>query len=301
MRLFLPDSVKMMFASMSLPDDQPISAKLLSNSIEKAQKNIESAHYGQRKHTLQFDDVMNSQREIIYGERNKVLEGIDMHETVENMIKDTVENAVMMYMHGEETEEDRKALENYIMQIFDIEYKIEDKKQNKVTEEVKELALKKFAEKEEEFGEEQFRKFERYVILRTVDDKWMEHLETMEQLKASVNLRAYGQKDPVTEYRMESYDIFNEMSEKIKENVTRVVLHQSKVTEEQTNTANLAKATEMIRKMIAARNAQAQNQANTSGNSRQPVVNSSKKVGRNEPCPCGSGKKYKKCCGANEQ
>ena len=300
MRIFGSDRIKLMASTLQLPEDQPISMKMLTNAIETAQKNIESAHYGQRKHTLQFDDVMNSQRTIIYGERMKVLEGIDMHETVENMIKDTVENAVMMYMHGDESQEDRNALENYIRQIFDIEYKVETKDQNKVTEEVKELALKKFAEKEEEFGEEQFRKFERYVILRTVDDKWMEHLETMEQLKSSVNLRVYGQKDPVTEYRMESYDIFNEMSEKIKENVARVVLHQSKVTEEQTNTANLAKATEMIKKMIAARNAQAQNQANTSAKTNQPVVNSSRKVGRNEPCPCGSGKKYKKCCGANE-
>jgi len=299
MRIFGSDRIKMMASTLQLPEDQPISMKMLTNAIETAQKNIEAAHYGQRKHTLQFDDVMNSQREIIYGERMKVLEGIDMHETVENMIKETAENAVYAYMHGDESEEDRKALENYINQIFDIEYTIETKNQNKVLDELKDLAVAKLKEKEAEFGEEQFRKFERFVILRTVDDKWMEHLETMDQLKSSVNLRAYGQKDPVTEYRMESYDIFNEMSEKIKENVARVVLHQSKVTEEQTNTANLAKTTEMLKKIMAARNAQAQNQANTSGKS-QPVVNSSKKVGRNDLCPCGSGKKYKKCCGANE-
>ena len=299
MRIFGSDRIKMMAATLQLPEDQPISMKMLTNAIETAQKNIEAAHYGQRKHTLQFDDVMNSQRSIIYAERNKVLDGLDMKETVENMIKDTVDNAVLSYMHGDESEEDRKALENYIKQIFDVEYKIETKDSAIVSEDVKELALKKYKEKEEEFGEEQFRRFERFVILRTVDDKWMEHLETMEQLKGSVNLRAYGQKDPVTEYRIESYDIFNEMSEKIKENVARVVLHQSKVSEEQTNQANLAKATELIKKLMAARNMQAQNQANTSGKS-QPVVNSSKKVGRNDPCPCGSGKKYKKCCGVNE-
>ena len=300
MRIFGSDRIKMMAATLQMPEDQPISMKMLTGAIETAQKNIEAAHYGQRKHTLQFDDVMNSQREIIYGERNKVLEGLDMRETIQNMIRDTVDNAIYMYMNGDETEADRNALENYVKQIFDIDYKIETKDQNKVAEKLKELAIEKYKEKEEEFGEEQFRKFERFVILRTVDEKWMEHLETMDQLKSSVNLRAYGQKDPVTEYRMESYDIFNEMSEKIKENVTRVILHQSKVTEEQTNTANLAKATEMLRKIMAARNAQAQNQANTSGKS-QPVVNSSKKVGRNDLCPCGSGKKYKKCCGANEQ
>jgi len=299
MRIFGSDRIKMMAATLQLPEDQPISMKMLTNAIETAQKNIEAAHYGQRKHTLQFDDVMNSQRSIIYAERNKVLDGLDMKETVENMIKDTVDNAVLSYMHGDESEEDRKALENYIKQIFDVEYKIETKDSAIVSEDVKELALKKYKEKEEEFGEEQFRRFERFVILRTVDDKWMEHLETMEQLKGSVNLRAYGQKDPVTEYRIESYDIFNEMSEKIKENVARVVLHQSKVSEEQTNQANLAKATELIKKLMAARNMQAQNQANTSGKN-QPVVNSTKKVGRNDPCPCGSGKKYKKCCGQSE-
>lgn len=300
MRIFGSDRIKTVAATLQLPEDTPITMKMLTNAIETAQKNIESQHYAARKRTLQFDDVMNSQREIVYGERRKVLDGIDMHETIENMIKDIVESTVSMYMSVDDgIAEDKKALENSIYQIFDIEYKIENKKSKDVINELKEIALKKFKEKEEEFGEEQFRKFERYVMLRTVDDKWMEHLETMEQLKSSVNLRAYGQKDPVTEYRMESYDIFNEMSEKIKENVVRVVLHQSKITEEQTNTANLAKATEMIRKLMAARNMQAQNQANTSGKN-QPVVNSTKKVGRNEPCPCGSGKKYKKCCGQSE-
>ena len=299
MRIFGSDRIKTVAATLQLPEDTPITMKMLTNAIETAQKNIESQHYAARKRTLQFDDVMNSQREIVYGERRKVLDGIDMHETIENMIKDIVESTVSMYMSVDDgIAEDKKALENSIYQIFDIEYKIENKKSKDVINELKEIALKKFKEKEEEFGEEQFRKFERYVMLRTVDDKWMEHLETMEQLKSSVNLRAYGQKDPVTEYRMESYDIFNEMSEKIKENVVRVVLHQSKITEEQTNTANLAKATEMIRKLMAARNMQAQNQANTSGKN-QPVVNSTKKVGRNEPCPCGSGKKYKQCCGKN--
>ena len=299
MRIFGSDRIKTVAATLQLPEDTPITMKMLTNAIETAQKNIESQHYAARKRTLQFDDVMNSQREIVYGERRKVLDGIDMHETIENMIKDIVESTVSMYMSVDDgIAEDKKALENSIYQIFDIEYKIENKKSKDVINELKEIALKKFKEKEEEFGEEQFRKFERYVMLRTVDDKWMEHLETMEQLKSSVNLRAYGQKDPVTEYRMESYDIFNEMSEKIKENVVRVILHQSKITEEQTNTANLAKATEMIRKLMAARNMQAQNQANTSGKN-QPVVNSTKKVGRNEPCPCGSGKKYKQCCGKN--
>ncbi len=286
MRLFGQDRMKPLIEV--LPEDEKISAGILTSSIERAQKAIEAQHYAARKHVLQFDDVMNSQRQIIYEQRRKVLDGVDRHETVEKMIKETIESAVMMYMHGDAKAEDQKSLENYIKQTFDVDYTVETHDQNKVIEDVEELALKKLNEKEEEFGQEQFRKFERYVILRTVDDKWMEHLETMEQLKASVNLRAYGQKDPVTEYRMESYDIFNEMTAKVRETVSRVVLHQSKVTEEQTNTANLAKATELIKKIMAVRNAQVQNQANTSGKP-QPVVNSTKKVGRNEQCPCRLG------------
>ena len=159
------------------------------------------------------------------------------------------------------------------------------------------MAINKLHEKEAEFGEEQFRSFERFVILRSVDDKWMEHLETMEQLKDSANLQAYGQKDPIVQYRNESYEIFNEMSASIKENVARICLHQSRVTEEQTNTANLKKATDMIKKVIAARQAEAQNASSGSGKPQPIRVDQSQKVGRNDPCPCGSGKKYKNCCG----
>jgi len=295
MRIFGPDRFKPVVAM--LPDDQPISMKMLTGAIETAQKNIEAAHYSQRKHTLQYDEVMNDQREIIYGERLKVLEGQDMHETVENMIKDTVSSGVNSFIHGDEENEDRKALENYIETIFDIKYDTAGKEAEDIISELQELAVNKLNEKEEDFGVDQFKKFERFVILRTVDDKWMEHLETMEQLKGAVNLQAYGQKDPIVQYRIESYDIFNEMSEKIKENVARIVLHQSKVTEEQTNTANLAKATSIIKRAIEVRQAQAQNQANQSGKSQPVQAKKEDKVGPNDPCPCGSGKKYKKCCG----
>ena len=299
MRLFGSDRMKMMVASMKVPEDMPLKMGFLTKAIERAQKNIESMHYSARKHVLQFDDVMNKQREIIYGQRMRVLEGEDMHETVENMIKETVEENVYSYIHADSSDESAKALENYIKQTFDIDYKIEDHDPDAIAEEVKKLAVEKLHQKEEEFGEEQFRSFERFVILRSVDDKWMEHLETMEQLKDSANLQAYGQKDPIVQYRNESYDIFNEMSASIKENVARICLHQSKVTEEQTNTANLKKATDMIRKVIAARQAEAQNVSSNSGKSQPVKVDKSQKVGRNDPCPCGSGKKYKNCCGKN--
>ena len=299
LRLYGQDTMKqkLSFLVNSWPEDQPLAAGLLSSAIERAQKTIESMHYSARKHVLQFDDVMNKQREIIYGQRLKVLEGADMHETVQNMIKETVENAVYSYLHDDSGEEGTKAFENYVMQTFDIDYHVEGKGQEEVLEELKDLALNKLDEKERDFGEDQFRKFERFVILRTVDDKWMEHLETMEQLKDSANLQAYGQKDPIVQYRNESYDIFNEMSDSIRENVARVCLHQSKVTEEQTNTANLAKATDMIKRIIAMRQAEAQNQK--SSDTKSQPAKAEKKVGRNDPCPCGSGKKYKNCCGKN--
>ena len=299
MRLFASDRMKAMVTTLNLPDDQPLTVSFLTKAIEKAQKNIESMHYSARKHVLQFDDVMNKQRESIYSQRLRVLEGEDMHETVEKMIKETVESAVYSYLHADSSDDSIKALENYIEQTFDIQYKVGDKDADTVNEELSKLAIDKLAEKEKEFGEEQFRKFERFVILRTVDDKWMDHLETMEQLKDSANLQAYGQKDPIVAYRNESYGIFNDMTDSIKENVARVCLHQSKVTEEQTNTANLAKATDMIKKIIAARQAQAQNQAANDTKAQPVKVDKSKKVGRNDPCPCGSGKKYKNCCGRN--
>ncbi len=299
MRLFGSDRMKMMVGSLNVPEDQPLTVNFLTKAIERAQKNIESMHYSARKHVLQFDDVMNKQRENIYSQRLRVLEGEDMHETVEKMIKETVESAVYSYLHADSSDDAKEALENYIYQTFDIEYKVEDKDANLVNDEVSALALDKLALKEKEFGEEQFRKFERYVILRTVDDKWMDHLETMEQLKDSANLQAYGQKDPILQYRNESYGIFNDMTDSIKENVARVCLHQSKVSEEQTNTANLAKATDLIKKIIAQRQAEAQSNG-SSDTKKQPIrVDKSQKVGRNDPCPCGSGKKYKNCCGKN--
>ena len=296
MRIFGSDRMKMMVSTLKVPEDQPLTIGFLTKAIERAQKQVESMHYSARKHVLQYDDVMNQQRTIIYGQRHRVLEGEDMHDTVESMIKETVDSAAFSYIHSDATKDSISSFENYIKQTLDIDYKVEKDDPEKVADEVKELAIKKLAEKEQEFGEEQFRKFERFVILRTVDDKWMEHLETMEQLKDSANLQAYGQKDPILQYRNESYDIFNEMSDSIRENVARVCLHQSRVTEEQTNTANLAKATEIIKKVIAARQAEAQNASKGSGES-TTVKNSNKKVGRNDPCPCGSGKKDKHCCG----
>jgi preprotein translocase subunit SecA len=299
MRLFGSDRMKAMVSTLNVPEDQPLVMGFLTKAIERAQKNIESMHYSARKHVLQFDDVMNKQRENIYSQRLRVLEGEDMHETVEKMIKETVESAVYSYLHADSSDDAKEALENYIYQTFDIEYKVENKDADLVNDEVSMLALDKLASKEKEFGEEQFRKFERFVILRTVDDKWMDHLETMEQLKDSANLQAYGQKDPIVQYRNESYGIFNDMTDAIKENVARVCLHQSKVSEEQTNTANLAKATDILKRIIAQRQAEAQSNG-SSDTKRQPIrVDKSQKVGRNDPCPCGSGKKYKNCCGKN--
>ncbi len=299
MRLFGSDRMKSMVAMLNVQEDQPLTQAFLTKAIERAQKNIESIHYSARKHVLQFDDVMNSQREIIYSQRRRVLEGEDMHDTVVSMISDTVQSAVYSYLHEDASKEGISAFENYVKQTFDIDYKVEETDQEKVLSEIKELALNKLEEKENEFGVDHFRKFERYVILRSVDDKWMEHLETMEQLKDSANLQAYGQKDPIVQYRNESYDIFNEMSDNIRENVARVCLHQSMVSDEQTNTANLARATETIKRIIAARQAEAQNASNNQGGSQPVVKSASQKVGRNDPCPCGSGKKYKNCCGKN--
>ncbi|MBO5179329.1 MAG: preprotein translocase subunit SecA [Clostridia bacterium] len=290
MRLFGAEKMQNIVSALQIPEDMPLEAKMMTGTIETAQKSVESRNFSIRKHVLQFDDVMNMQREKIYNERNQVLDGTDMRETVLKMLANSVDNIVDMHVSPETTEIEKEEFEKYVQKIFGIEYKVETKNNEKVREDVKKLAEEKYKEKEEELGAEELRKYERYVILKTVDAKWMDHIDAMDQLKQGVNLRAYGQRDPVTEFKYESYDMFNEMTASIEEEVIRTILHSRKVQEQEN------KLPDIMKKLMT--NLEAAKAATTEKS--QPKVNKGEKVGRNDPCPCGSGKKYKKCCGANE-
>ena len=292
MKLFGGERIQMVADMIKMDEDMPLEMKMLTSTIANAQKNVESIHYGARKNTLQYDDIMNDQRKLIYKDRRKVLDGKDMKEEITKMITDTIESIVDSYFGIDTVTENEEEFINYIRNTLGIDYALDaSMKPEQIKDELTEKALEIYEAKEAEIGAKQLRELERIIILRTVDSKWIDHLDAMDQLKEGVRLRGYAQKDPVVEFRMESYDVFNEMTAGIAENVVRAVMHIQKRNENMER-VNLIK--QMITNMNAAANAGAEKA--------KPKVNSSKeKVGRNDPCPCGSGKKYKKCCGANEQ
>ena len=291
MKLFGGDRIQAVANMIKMDEDMPLEMGMLTNTIETAQKNVESMHYGARKNTLQYDDIMNDQRKIIYKDRRKVLDGTNMKEDIIKMIEHTIEGVVDSYFGIDVSTENEKEFTMYVRNLLGIEYELDaSKSPEEIKEELVEEALKIYEAKEQEVGAEQLREIERIIILRTVDTKWIDHLDAMEQLKQGVRLRGYAQKDPVVEFRMESYDVFNEMTAGIAETVVRSIMHIQKRNE------NMERVN-VIRQMITNMNAA----ANAAAEKAKPKVKSAKeKVGRNDPCPCGSGKKYKKCCGANE-
>ena len=288
MRLFGGDRLTRLVETMNMPDDEPLEHGLLTRTIEGAQKKVEGNNFGIRKHVLQYDDVMNKQREIIYGERRKVLEGESLKEDIANMVKSLIETNIELYTNGSQYPEewDLEGLENYFVKIFDLEKgflnkeDIESVTKEVLIEDILQKAQEKYAKKEEEFGEEKFREVERIILLQVVDSKWMDHIDAMDQLRQGIGLRAYGQEDPVRSYQMEGFDMFEEMTASIWEETVGLLYHVE-------NPEN------MERKRVAKVTA-----SNRGGSQvvNKPVVKG-EKIGRNDPCPCGSGKKYKKCCG----
>ena len=277
-----------MAAAMNMPEDMPLEMKMLTNAIETAQKNVESMNFAARKNVLQYDDVMNEQRKIIYSQRRQVLDGMDLKSEIIKMIENTVNSTVDSYFGIHNETENVDEFLNYLRTALDVEYDLgKGKSPEKIKEEITDLVLEKYKQKEEEIGAEQLRELERIILLRTVDAKWMDHLDAMDQLKEAVRLEAYAQRDPVVEFKYESYDVFNAMTADIAETVVRTLLHVHKRNENMQR-VNLVKT--MITNLNAAQNAGGDDKA-------KPKVNSTKKVGRNDPCPCGSGKKYKQCCG----
>ena len=290
MRLFGSERLMNVFNSLGVPEDQEIQHKLLSKAIENAQKKIENNNFGIRKNLLDFDQVMNDQREIIYAERLRVLNGENMRDAVYKMIADVVENSVNTVIGEESNPEswDLKELNNILLPIVPLEpvtlKRLEKTKKNGIIQQLKEEAVKLYEEKEAQFpAEEQIREIERVVLLRSIDGKWMNHIDDMEQLKQGIGMVAYGQKDPVVEYKMAGYDMFDAMTEAIKEDTVRMLLHLR--IEQRIEREQVAKVT-------------GTNKDDTV--QRGPKKREAEKIQPNDPCPCGSGKKYKKCCGAGK-
>ncbi|MDX9916499.1 MAG: preprotein translocase subunit SecA [Gudongella sp.] len=292
MRLFAGERLKSIIDGMNMPEDEPLEHSLLTKTIEGAQKKVESNNFAIRKHVLQYDDVMNKQREIIYGERRKVLEGEDLREHIAEMIKNVVVPSVEMYTRQAKYAEewDFEGLEVYLGKIFgmkkDVFYGLDKDTltQEGLIDRILEKADELYKAKEREFGDEQFREIERVVLLRVVDNKWMDHIDAMDQLRQGISLRAYGQQDPVRAYQIEGFDMFDEMTMSIWEDTVGYLYHVAKTE----NVQRQRVATPIM--------------PNAGGQvEKKPVVNKEKKIGRNDPCPCGSGKKYKKCCGAPDK
>ena len=285
MRLFGSERMISMFNALGVPEGQEITHSSLSKAIESAQKRIESNNFGIRKNLLDYDQVMNEQREIIYKERREVLDGNNMRDAIYNMISEIVENAIDTSI-GEESNSDKwdlaelnqLLLSNVPIQPVTME-RIKDKTKDGLKQQLKEEAVKLYEAKEAEFPvPEQIREVERVILLKVVDSKWMNHIDDMEQLRQGIGLQAYGNRDPLVEYRMVGYDTFNEMSENIMEETVRSLFHvrvQERVEREQVVQVTGTNKDESVKK--------------------DPVVRMDKKVYPNDPCPCGSGKKYKNC------
>ncbi len=287
MRLFGSERMRAVFTSLGVPEDQEIQHKLLSNAIETAQKKIENNNFARRKDLLDYDQVMNDQREIIYAERLRVLNGESMRDSIYKMITDIVENSVNTCV-GEETNPenwDIAELNNILLPIIPLEPitldRIEKKKKTGMVQQLKEEAVKLYEEKEAQFPQtEQIREVERVVLLRAIDSKWMNHIDDMDQLKQGIGMVAYGQKDPVVEYKMAGYDMFDAMTESIKEDTVKMLMHikvEQKVEREQVAKVTGTNKDETVQ--------------------RGPKRRDADKIYPNDPCPCGSGKKYKNCCG----
>jgi preprotein translocase subunit SecA len=291
MRLFGSERLMGIFNSLGLPDGEQIEHKMLSNAIEKAQKRIESNNYGIRKNLLEYDQVNNEQREIIYKERRRVLDGESMRDTIYRMITDTVEGSVNTCISDEQNPEEWDLAElngllTPIIPLPNIEFtgdQLGNMKKNNLVQQLKEDAVKLYEEKELQFPEtEQIREIERVILLKVIDRKWMDHIDDMDQLRQGIGLQAYGQRQPIVEYKFQGFEMFDSMIDAIREDTIKALLHvriEQKVEREQ-----VAKVT-------------GTNRDDSIANA--PIKRTSKKIQPNDPCPCGSGRKYKHCCGRN--
>ena len=346
MRLFGGDRMKAIMDRLNVEENVPIENKVLSNSIESAQRKVESRNFGIRKNVLQYDDVMNRQREIIYAQRNEVLDGKDLKEQILKMLRQAVESRVKTYLPAETPKEDwnleglRDYYRGWLLGPDELQFtpsEVENLEADYVIDEIYKKAEAIYENREKVFGSPLMRELERVVLLKNVDTKWMDHIDAMEELKRGIRLRAYAQHDPVVEYRLEGFDMFDEMIAAIREDTARMML-TLRLQVQRAPAREPAAAANSGAPGAGAAAAQPQDAAGTGGQDSQPqtpvpppaparyiapkreqvakptstsggsdgsdsagkTVRKGKKVGRNDPCPCGSGKKYKKCCGRDE-
>jgi preprotein translocase subunit SecA len=289
MRLFAGDKVKSLVSTLGLPDDEALQHGMLSKSIETAQSRVEGRNFNIRKHVLQYDNVMNKQREVIYSERRKVLMGENLRDHIRTMVREQTSILIEKYASDKYPENwDFEGYELSLTELFGNKIKfnidkIEELTIEKLQDMTDNLAEKIYRMKEEEFGEERFREVERIVLLRTVDTKWMDHIDAMDELRQGIGLRALGNEDPVRAYQNEGFDMFGEMIASIQEDTIKFLFR--------------VRAQEKLQRSKVAR----ETGTNLNGEAvKQKTVIKGTKIGRNDPCPCGSGKKYKKCCGADK-
>ncbi len=268
---------------------------MVTNAIESAQRKVEGRDFGTRKSVLQYDDVMDRQRQIIYDQRNKVLDGDDIRTQIVKMIGQSIEKTVSRYLPTSKHDEAwnfvglRDFYLGWLINEGELDYSDAELKQLKSEDIVKTLtekALSIYEEREKAFGEDMAREIERVVLLKNVDNYWMNHIDAMEELKRGIRLRAYAQRDPVVEYRLEGFDMFDEMIDAIRDDTVKILLtftlpNANKPPERHDNNAPSTSSSDGYAPEIK-------------------TVRNTEKIGRNDPCPCGSGKKYKKCCGATE-
>ena len=298
MKIFGGDMITSIYNTLGADENMPIQSKMLSKAVENAQKKVEGRNFTIRKNVLQYDDVMNTQREIIYKQRREVLDGQNLKDSIYNMMNNVATEIVNSYVTDEGI--NKEALLQDVHTTFGIDdidelnsSKIDS---NKIISEIIEKAHKKYDEKEQDFGEKALRELERVVMLKIVDERWMDHIDAMDELKDGIGLRAYGQKDPVVQYRIEGFDMFDQMVADIQLNVVKILMNARK----REGTPIRQESVKITGEGFEGENVSLKGNTPNQEKSHTPIVNTQPKVGRNDPCPCGSGKKYKNCCGKNQ-
>ncbi len=291
MRLFGGERIDMLMESLGIDEDTPIETRMLTNAIESAQRRVEERNFGIRRDVLKYDDVMNRQREVIYGQRDTVLADGNVHDSIVSMIEGSIRAMVAQYTSDEEDHTQwnmdglREYYKGWLLTEEDFRFtpqQLEDMERDALSEELIARAMKLYEAKEQQYGDALMREAERVILLGTVDRYWMDHIDNMDELRRGIHLRSIGQYDPVVVYRNEGFEMFEQMVAAIREDTARAMLHLQIRSDEEPQRQQVAKIT------------------GTSGDGsdkKQPKRNTDKKVGRNDPCPCGSGKKYKQCCG----
>ena len=297
MKIFGGDMITRVYDTLGADEDMPIESKIISNAVESAQKKVEGRNFSIRKNVLSYDDVMNVQRGIIYDERRKVLDGEDLKEHITKMMNSLADDTVNEYLSNADNI-NVEGFEQEIKEIYgisDLDSLHKDRiKAHDVAEELKDKIHTAYEEKEKEIGEQQLRELERVVMLKIVDDRWMDHIDAMDELKDGIGLQAYGQKDPVVQYRIEGFDMFEQMNLDIQTDVVKFLMNARKREGNVQRTSSIKITGEGLDNTVSN---ELGGKVSRTSSSNEPIVNNEPKVGRNDPCPCGSGKKYKNCCG----